>query len=142
MGSPPKSSKTAKPEEEREEEEERCSAEWKRKYEEEQKKVYQLEQELVRKTEESKARAAAFLGLENQIREQVQELEHLLLQKPGAPARQGPGLRPGGDGMEEGCLVNLLAERIQELKKQQKAAITTDPTEALKGAEVLAPVEM
>ncbi|XP_029416741.1 ankyrin repeat domain-containing protein 35 isoform X2 [Nannospalax galili] len=129
LGSPPKSSWRAEPEEEQEEEEdeERYSDEWRWKYEEERKKVSQLEQELVRKMEECKVQAAAFLGLENQIREQVQELGLLLSQEPGAPARQGLGLRPGGDGMEEGCPLNLLVERIQELKKQQQSRATVNP---------------
>ncbi|XP_028645654.1 ankyrin repeat domain-containing protein 35 isoform X2 [Grammomys surdaster] len=144
VGSPPKSSWRAEPEEEQEEEEgeERCSEEWRWKYEEEQRKVHQLEQELVRKTDECKARAAAFLSLENQIREQAQELSHLLVQEPGAPGNQGPGLRPEGDGMEQGCPLNLLAERIQELKKQQKATATINPTLVPKRAEDLAPAEI
>ncbi|CAH6924769.1 ankyrin repeat domain-containing protein 35 [Phodopus roborovskii] len=145
VGSPLKRSRRVENEEEQEEEEEeeeaRCSEEWKWKYEEEQKKVNQLEKELMRKTEECKAQAAAFVGLENQIREQVQELGHLLLQEPGAPGRQGPGLRPGGDGMEQGCPLNLLAERIQELKRQQKAAATANPTVVPRRAEELAPAQ-
>ncbi|XP_031230764.1 ankyrin repeat domain-containing protein 35 isoform X3 [Mastomys coucha] len=144
VGFPPKNSWIAEPEEEQEEEEgeERCSEEWRQKYEEEQRKVHQLEQELVRKTDECKARAAAFLSLESQIREQVQELGHLLVQKPGAPGNQGPGLRPEGDGMEQGCLLNLLAECIQELKQQQKAAATIKPASVPKGAEDSAPAEV
>lgn len=139
MGSPPKSSRRTEPEEAQEEEEEaeeRCSEEWKWKYEEEQRKVTQLEQELVRKTEECKAQAAALKGLENQVREQVQELGHLLEQEPRAPGR------PGGDGMEQGCPLNLLAERIQELKRQQKAAATINPTVAARRAEELAVAEI
>ncbi|KAL1772286.1 ankyrin repeat domain-containing protein 35 isoform X1 [Sigmodon hispidus] len=132
VGSPPKNSWKAEPEEVQGEEQR--SAEWKRKYEEEQEKVHKLEQELVRKTEACKAQAAAFISLENQILEQVQELGHLLLQEPGAPGRQGPGLRPGGDGMEQGCPLSLLAERIQELKKQQRAA-AINPTEVTQRAE-------
>lgn len=124
MGSPPKNPWRAEPEEEQEEEEEEdpCSDEWRWKYEEEQRKVSQLEQELVRRTEEAKAQAAAYLGLENRIREQVQELGLLLSPEPGAPGGQGSGLRPGGDGMEQGCPLGLLAERIQELRKQQQTA--------------------
>lgn len=124
MGSPPKNSWKAEPEEEQEDEEDEdpCSDEWRWKYEEERRKVSKLEQELVRKEEECKAQAAAYLGLENQIREQVQELGLLLSQEPGAPGGQGSTLRPGGDGMEQGCPLALLAERIQELKKQQQAA--------------------
>ena len=91
MGSPPKNSRKVEPEEEQEEEgEERCSEEWRWKFEEEQRKVHQLEQELVRKTDECKARAAAFSSLEEQIREQVQELGHLLVQEPGAPGKSRP----------------------------------------------------
>ncbi|XP_012930891.2 ankyrin repeat domain-containing protein 35 [Heterocephalus glaber] len=124
VGSPLKSPWRAEPEEEQKEEEDEdpCSKEWKWKYEEEQKKVSQLEQDLVRKTEECKAQAAAFLGLESQIREQVQELGLLLSQEPRAPRGHGSRLRPGGDGMEQGCPLDLLAEHIQELKKQQQAA--------------------
>ncbi|KAM5201776.1 ankyrin repeat domain-containing protein 35 [Hipposideros larvatus] len=126
VGSPPKSSWKAEPEEEQEEEEgedeDPCSEEWRWKYEKEQRKVSQLEQELVRKTEECKAQAAAYVGLESQIREQAQELGLLLPQEPSAPGGQDSSLRPGGDGMEQGCPLDLLAERIQELKKQQQAA--------------------
>ncbi|XP_021014387.1 ankyrin repeat domain-containing protein 35 isoform X2 [Mus caroli] len=143
VGSPPKNSRKAEPEEEQEEEgEERCSEEWRWKFEEEQRKVHQLEQELMRKTDECKAHAAAFSSLEEQIREQAQELGHLLVQEQGAPGNQGPGLRPEGDGMEQGCPLNLLAERIQELKKQQKALATINPTLAPKGAEELTPAEI
>ncbi|XP_012863931.1 ankyrin repeat domain-containing protein 35 [Echinops telfairi] len=129
VGSPPKSPWRAEPEEEQgqEEDEDPCSDEWRWKCEEERRRVSQLEQELVRKTEECKARAAAYLGLENQIREQVQELGLLLAQEPGALGRHGSELRPGGDGMEQGCPLDLLAERIQELKKQQQVA-AANPT--------------
>ncbi|XP_021543813.1 ankyrin repeat domain-containing protein 35 isoform X1 [Neomonachus schauinslandi] len=123
-GSPPKSPGRAEPREEQDEEEEEdpCSDEWKWRYEEEQRKVSQLEQELVRKTEEAKAQAAAYLGLENQIREQARELGLLLSQEPGALGGQGSRARPRGDGMEQGCPLGLLAERIQDLRKQQWAA--------------------
>ena len=94
VGSPPKSSRKVEPEEEQDEGqgegEDRCSEEWRWKFEEEQRKVHQLEQELVRKTDECKARAAAFSSLEEQIREQVQELGHLLVQEPGAPGKSRP----------------------------------------------------
>ncbi|XP_042538569.1 ankyrin repeat domain-containing protein 35 [Dipodomys spectabilis] len=122
MGFPPTSPWKAEPEKEQEEEEEedQCSAEWRLKYEEEQKKVSQLERELVLKTEECKAQATAYLGLENQIREQVQELGRLLVQEPGAPGEQGSSFRPGGDGMEQGCPLDLLVEHILELKRQQQ----------------------
>ncbi|KAM6167415.1 ankyrin repeat domain-containing protein 35 isoform 2-T2 [Erethizon dorsatum] len=142
VGSPPKSPWRAEPEEEQEEEEDDdpYSEEWRWKYEEEQKKVSQLEQELVRKTEECKVQAVAYLGLENQIREQVQELGLLLSQEPRAPGGQGSRLRPGGDGMEQGCPLDLLAERIQELKKQQQAAATVN--QEAKRVEESAPGEM
>ncbi|XP_008577614.1 PREDICTED: ankyrin repeat domain-containing protein 35 isoform X2 [Galeopterus variegatus] len=134
---PPKSPRKAEPEEgqEEEEDEDLCSEEWRWKYEEEQKKVSQLEQELVQKIEECKAQAAAYLGLENQIQEQVQVLGLLLSQEPGVPGGQGSSLRPGGDGMEQGCPLDLLAECIQELVKQQQAAATVNPTLAPKKAE-------
>ncbi|XP_006899579.1 PREDICTED: ankyrin repeat domain-containing protein 35 [Elephantulus edwardii] len=124
VGSPPKNQWRAEPEEEQEEEEdeEPCSEEWKWKYDEEKRKVSQLERELMRKTEECMAQAAAYLGLENQIREQVQELGLLLSREPSAPGGQGSRLRPGGDGMEQGRPLDLLAEHIQKLKKQQQAA--------------------
>lgn len=145
MGSPPKNSWKAEPEEEQEDEEDEdpCSDEWRWKYEEERRKVSKLEQELVRKEEECKAQAAAYLGLENHIREQVQELGLLLCQEPGAPGGQGSALRPGGDGMEQGCPLDLLAERIRELKKQQQAAATAaaDLVLAPEKAEGSAPEE-
>uniref|UniRef100_A0A8C3WJL1 Ankyrin repeat domain 35 n=1 Tax=Catagonus wagneri TaxID=51154 RepID=A0A8C3WJL1_9CETA len=143
VGSPPKIQWRAEPEEEQEEEEDEdpCSGEWKWKYEEEQRKVSQLEQELMRKTEECKAQATAYLGLENQIQEQVQELGLLLSQEPGAPGGQASSLRPGGDGMEQGCPLDLLAKGIQELKKQQQAAATAaaNPVLASKKVEDSAP---
>lgn len=43
--------------------------------------------------------------------------------------------------MEQGCPLNLLAEWIQELKKQQKATATINPTLVPKRAEDLAPAE-
>ncbi|XP_004647897.1 ankyrin repeat domain-containing protein 35 isoform X2 [Octodon degus] len=142
VGSPPKSPWKAEPEEEQEEgeDEDPCSEEWRWKYEEEQKKVSQLEQELVQKTEECKAQAAAYLGLENLIREQVQELGLLLSQEPRAAGGQGARLRPGGDGMEQGCPLDLLAERIQELKKQQQAAAIV--SQKATGVEESPPGEM
>lgn len=123
--------------EQEKEREDVCSEEWRWKYEEEQKKVSQLEQELVGKTEESKAQAAAYLGLANQIREQVQELGRLLFREPRAPGGPSPGIRPGGDGMEQGCPLDLLAEGIRELKKQQQAvaAAAANPVLAPKKTE-------
>uniref|UniRef100_A0A2I2YXE6 Ankyrin repeat domain 35 n=1 Tax=Gorilla gorilla gorilla TaxID=9595 RepID=A0A2I2YXE6_GORGO len=140
-GSPPKSSWRAEPEEEQEEKEDEdpCSEEWRRKYEEERRKVVQLEQELVQKTEECKTQAAAYLDLENQIREQAKELGVLLSWEPRASGRQGSSLRPGGDGMEQGCPKDLLAESTQEPKKQQQAAATVNPVLAPKKAEDSAP---
>lgn len=139
VGSPPKSPWRAEPEEEQEEEEDDdpCSEEWKWKYEEEQRKVSQLEQELLRNTEECKAQSAAYLGLESQIQEQVRELGLLLSQEPGTPGDLRSSLRPGGDGMEQGCTLDLLAKCIQELKKQQQAAAAAaaKPVLASKKAE-------
>lgn len=130
--------------EQKEAREDVCSEEWKWKYEEEQKKVSQLEQELVGKTEESKVQAAAYLGLANQIREQVQELGRLLFREPRAPGGPSPGVRPGGDGMEQGCPLDLLAEGIRELKKQQQAvaAAAANPVLAAKKTEDSSPQEM
>ncbi|XP_012585628.1 PREDICTED: ankyrin repeat domain-containing protein 35 isoform X2 [Condylura cristata] len=124
VGSPPKSPWRSEPGEEQEQEEEEAARvdEWRWKFEEEQRKVSQLERELEQKTEECKAQAAAYSDLENQIREHVQELGVLLFQEPGAPEGQGLRLRSGGDGMEQGCPLVLLAGRIQELRKQQQAA--------------------
>ncbi|XP_019812223.2 ankyrin repeat domain-containing protein 35 [Bos indicus] len=146
VGAPPKSPWRAEPEEEQEEEEDEdpCSEEWKWKYEEEKRKVSQLEQELLRKTEECKAQATAYLGLENQIQEQVRELGLLLSQEPRAPENQGSSLRHGGDGMEQGCALNLLAKHIQELKKHQQAtaAAAANPVLASKKAEDSVPGEI
>ncbi|XP_012998583.2 ankyrin repeat domain-containing protein 35 isoform X1 [Cavia porcellus] len=142
VSSLPKSPWRAEPEEEQEEDEDEdpCSEEWRCKYEEEQKKVSQLKQELVQKTEECKAQAVAYVGLENQIREQVQELGLLLSQDPRAPEGQGCRLRPVGDGMEQGCPLELLAEHIQELKKQQQSAAIVN--EKAKKVEESAPGEI
>ncbi|XP_045361189.2 ankyrin repeat domain-containing protein 35 isoform X1 [Camelus bactrianus] len=143
VGSPPKSPWRAEPEEEPEEEEEEdpCSEEWKWKYEEEQRKVSQLEQELVRKTEECKAQATAYLDLKNQIHEQVQELGLLLSQEPAGPEGQSSSLQPGGDGMEQGCPLGLLAKRVRELKQLQ-AAGAANPVFASNKAEDSAPGEI
>lgn len=100
---------------------------WRSKYEEEQRKVSQLEQELELKTEMCRAQAEAYMDLENQIRERVQELGSLLSQEPGTGGGQGCSDRPGGDGMEEGGPLDLLAERIQELKRQQQATGPNSP---------------
>ncbi|XP_045438922.1 ankyrin repeat domain-containing protein 35 isoform X2 [Pipistrellus kuhlii] len=120
-----------------------CPEEWRRKYEEEQKKVSQLEQELVRKTEACEDQAAAYLGLANQIREQVQELGLLLFQEPRAPDGPSPSVRPGGDGMEQASPLDLLAEGLRELKKQQRAvaAATASPGSAPKKPEDSSPRE-
>ncbi|XP_055259307.1 ankyrin repeat domain-containing protein 35 [Moschus berezovskii] len=146
VGAPPKSPWRAEPEEEQEEEEDEDprSEEWKWKYEEEKRKVSQLEQELLQKTEECKAQATAYLGLESQIQEQVRELGLLLSQEPRAPGDQGSSLRPGGDGMEQGCALNLLAKHIQELKKHQQAtaAAAANPVLASKKAEDSVPGEI
>ncbi|XP_068946258.1 ankyrin repeat domain-containing protein 35 [Petaurus breviceps papuanus] len=123
--SPPKSPGTAEPEEkdgEEEGDEDRCSSqEWRRKYEAERKKVSQLEQKLVRKEEECKAQASACQGLESQVREQVQQLGVLLARESRDEGGQGPSPWPGGDGLEQGCVVDLLAEQVQELKRQKQA---------------------
>uniref|UniRef100_A0A2K5D3N1 Ankyrin repeat domain 35 n=1 Tax=Aotus nancymaae TaxID=37293 RepID=A0A2K5D3N1_AOTNA len=132
-GSSPKTPWRAEPEEE--EDEDPCSEEWRWKFEEEHRKVSQLEQELVQKTDEWKAQAAAYLDLENQIQEQAQELGLLLSREPRASGGQGSSLRPGGDGMEQGRPLDLLAERIQELKKQQQAAATVNSVLAPEKAE-------
>ncbi|XP_066218180.1 ankyrin repeat domain-containing protein 35 isoform X1 [Saccopteryx leptura] len=132
VGSPPKSSWRAEPEEEQKEgeHEDACSDVWRWKYEEEQRKVSQLEQELVQKTEKYTAQAAAYQGLENQIHEQVQELGLLLSQEPSAPGGQGSSICLGRDGKKQGCPLDLLAEHIQELKKQQQQAVASAATSA------------
>ncbi|KAL0590993.1 Ankyrin repeat domain-containing protein 35 [Plecturocebus cupreus] len=142
-GSSPKTPWRAEPEEEQEEEEDEdsCSEGWRWTFEEEHRKVSRLEQELVQKTEECKTEAAACLGLENQIQEQAQELGLLLSREPGASGGQGSSPRPGGDGMEQGRPLDLLAERIQELKKQQQAAATVKSVLAPEEAEDSAPGE-
>ncbi|XP_055979030.1 ankyrin repeat domain-containing protein 35 [Sorex fumeus] len=124
-GCRPKSSRRAETNAEEQGEEEShgpCLEEWRSKYEEEQRKVSQLEQELERKTEACRAQAEAYVGLENQIRERAQELGSLLSREAGAGDSHGCSDRPGGDGMEQGSgPLDLLAERIQELKRQHQA---------------------
>uniref|UniRef100_F7EF45 Ankyrin repeat domain 35 n=1 Tax=Monodelphis domestica TaxID=13616 RepID=F7EF45_MONDO len=125
-GSPPNCPIRAEPEEEDDKEEggeELCSPqEWRRKYEAERKKVSQLEQELVKKAEECKSQATACRGLESSVREQVQELGLLLAKESRDPGGQGVSPRPGGDGMEHSCVLDLLVEQVQELKRQHQAA--------------------
>ncbi|XP_074119384.1 ankyrin repeat domain-containing protein 35 isoform X3 [Sminthopsis crassicaudata] len=127
QGSPPKSPRRAEAEEEEEEEKEEegedlCSPqEWKKKYEAEKKKVSRLKQELIKKAQECKAQENACQGLESRVREQVQELAVLLARESRAPGGQGCSPRPGGDGMEQGCFLDLLAEQVQELKRQKEA---------------------
>ncbi|XP_032124816.1 ankyrin repeat domain-containing protein 35 [Sapajus apella] len=140
-GSSPKTPWRAEPEEEQEEEKDEDPC-WRWKFEVEHRKVSQLEQDLVQKTEEWKAQAAAYLGLENRIQEQAQELGLLLSREPRASGGQGSSHRPGGDGMEQGRPLDLLAERIQELKKQQQAAVTVNSVLAPKKAEDSAPEEI
>ncbi|XP_051848792.1 ankyrin repeat domain-containing protein 35 isoform X2 [Antechinus flavipes] len=126
QGSPPKSPRRAEAEEEEDEKEEEgedlCSPqEWRKKYEAEKKKVSQLQQELIKKAQECKAQESACQGLESRVREQVQELGVLLARESRGPGGQGSSPRPGGDGMEQGCVLDLLAEQVQELKRQKEA---------------------
>ncbi|XP_074044730.1 ankyrin repeat domain-containing protein 35 isoform X2 [Macrotis lagotis] len=123
----PKDPRRAELEEEEEKENEEegedvCSPQkWRRKYEEGRKKVAQLEQELVQKTEECKAQTMVFQGLESQVREQVQELGLLLAKESRDIGGQGSNPWPGGDGMEQSCVLDLLSEQVQELKRQKQA---------------------
>ncbi|XP_038624219.1 LOW QUALITY PROTEIN: ankyrin repeat domain-containing protein 35 [Tachyglossus aculeatus] len=107
-------------EEEEEEEEEAARVEgWRQKFEAERKKVCQLEGELARAAEECATQVAgAGRDLEERIREQARALELLLPAASGGGP--GPGPRPGGDGMEEGCALDLLAQRVLELKRRQE----------------------
>ncbi|XP_036894986.1 ankyrin repeat domain-containing protein 35 [Sturnira hondurensis] len=130
VGSLPKSSWRGEPKEEQEEENHgsTCSEAWRWKYEEEQREDSQLKQELVQKTEVCKAQSEAYPDLENQIQEHVQELGFLLAQEPTASEGQSSSIQPKEDGMEKGCLLDLLAEHIQELKKQQQVVTTATAT--------------
>ncbi|KAM5295378.1 ankyrin repeat domain-containing protein 35 isoform 2-T2 [Glossophaga mutica] len=130
VGSLPKSSLRGEPKEEQEEENRggTCSEAWRWKYEKEQREVSQLEQELVQKTEEYRPQSAAYPDLKNRIRGHVQELGLLLAQEPTASEGQSSSIHPEEDGMEKGCLLDLLAEHIQQLKKQQQAVTTATAT--------------
>ncbi|XP_045673191.1 ankyrin repeat domain-containing protein 35 isoform X3 [Phyllostomus hastatus] len=130
VGSLPKSSWRGEPKEQQEGENHGgiCSEAWRWKYEDEQRKVSQLEQELVQKTEECKAQSAAYPDLKNQIREHVLELGLLLAQEPTASEGQSSSIHPEEDDMEKGCLLDLPAEHIHDLKKQHQAVTTATAT--------------
>lgn len=130
MGSLPKVSWRGEPKEEQEEENHggTCSETRRWKYEDEHRKVSQLGQELVQKTEECKAQSAAYPDLANQIREHVLELGLLLAQETTASEGQSSSIHPEEECMEKGSLLDLPAEHIQELKKQQQAVITATAT--------------
>ncbi|KAM9114678.1 ankyrin repeat domain-containing protein 35 [Pangshura tecta] len=102
-------------------EEDLDAEEWRCRYEDEQTKVLQLEEQLVRKAKECDVLAEGCKLMKERIWEQVQEISQLL------PERADEGRRVSSrqysrDTTEEDYYLNLLAEQVQELKKRQQEA--------------------
>uniref|UniRef100_A0A452I376 Ankyrin repeat domain 35 n=1 Tax=Gopherus agassizii TaxID=38772 RepID=A0A452I376_9SAUR len=102
-------------------EEDLDAEEWKCRYEDEQTKVLQLEEQLVRKAEECDALAEGCKMMKERIWEQVQEISQLLPERADE-GRQVLSRRYSRDTTEEDYYLNLLAEQVQELKKRQQEA--------------------
>uniref|UniRef100_A0A8C0J024 Ankyrin repeat domain 35 n=1 Tax=Chelonoidis abingdonii TaxID=106734 RepID=A0A8C0J024_CHEAB len=95
--------------------------EWRCRYEDEQTKVLQLEEQLVRKVKECDALAEGCKMMKERIWEQVQEISQLLPERADE-GRQALSRRYSRDTTEEDYYLNLLAEQVQELKKRQPEA--------------------
>ncbi|TFK06723.1 vesicular acetylcholine transporter [Platysternon megacephalum] len=103
-------------------EEDLDAEEWRCRYEDEQAKVLQLEEQLVRKAKECDALVEGCKVMKERIWDQVQEISQLL------PERADEGRRVlsrqySRDTTEEDYYLNLLAEQVQELKKRQQEAV-------------------
>uniref|UniRef100_A0A8C4YF79 Ankyrin repeat domain 35 n=1 Tax=Gopherus evgoodei TaxID=1825980 RepID=A0A8C4YF79_9SAUR len=102
-------------------EEDLDAEEWKCRYEDEQTKVLQLEEQLVRKAKECDALAEGCKMMKERIWEQVQEISQLLPERADE-GKQVLSRRYSRDTTEEDYYLNLLAEQVQELKKRQQEA--------------------
>uniref|UniRef100_A0A674K9Q4 Ankyrin repeat domain 35 n=1 Tax=Terrapene triunguis TaxID=2587831 RepID=A0A674K9Q4_9SAUR len=101
--------------------EEYCLVEWRCRYEDEQTKVLQLEEQLVRKAKECDALVEGCKVMKERIWDQVQEISQLLPERADE-GRRVLSRRYSRDTTEEDYYLNLLAEQVQELKKRQQEA--------------------
>ncbi|XP_074837063.1 ankyrin repeat domain-containing protein 35 [Carettochelys insculpta] len=106
---------------ERGEEEDFDAEEWRCRYEDEQMKVQQLEEQLVTKTKECEALTEGCKVMKERIWDQVQEISQLLLERADENRRE-LSRRYSRDATEEDYYLNLLAEQVQELKKRKQEA--------------------
>ncbi|CAM2108252.1 unnamed protein product [Caretta caretta] len=104
-----------------EDEEDLDAEEWRCRYEDEQTKVLQLEEQLVRKAKECDALAEGCKVMKERIWDQVQEISQLLPERADE-GRRVLSRRYSRDTTEEDYYLNLLAEQVQELKKRQQEA--------------------
>ncbi|CAM5174850.1 unnamed protein product [Eretmochelys imbricata] len=104
-----------------EDEEDLDAEEWRCRYEDEQTKVLQLEEQLVRKAKECDALAEGCKVMKERIWDQVQEISQLLPERAD-DGRRVLSRRYSRDTTEEDYYLNLLAEQVQELKKRQQEA--------------------
>ncbi|XP_043357781.1 ankyrin repeat domain-containing protein 35 [Dermochelys coriacea] len=104
-----------------EDEEDLDDEEWRCRYEDEQTKVRQLEEQLVRKVKECDVLAEGCKVMKERIWDQVQEISQLLPERADEGGRV-LSRRYSRDTTEEDYYLNLLAEQVQELKKRQQEA--------------------
>uniref|UniRef100_A0A8C3H950 Ankyrin repeat domain 35 n=1 Tax=Chrysemys picta bellii TaxID=8478 RepID=A0A8C3H950_CHRPI len=102
-------------------EEDLDAEEWRCRYEDEQMKVLQLEEQLVRKAKECDALVEGCKVMKERIWDQVQEISQLLPERADE-GRRVLSRRYSRDTTEEDYYLNLLAEQVQELKKRQQEA--------------------
>uniref|UniRef100_A0A674KD07 Ankyrin repeat domain 35 n=1 Tax=Terrapene triunguis TaxID=2587831 RepID=A0A674KD07_9SAUR len=102
-------------------EEDLDAEEWRCRYEDEQTKVLQLEEQLVRKAKECDALVEGCKVMKERIWDQVQEISQLLPERADE-GRRVLSRRYSRDTTEEDYYLNLLAEQVQELKKRQQEA--------------------
>uniref|UniRef100_A0A8C3SWP2 Ankyrin repeat domain 35 n=1 Tax=Chelydra serpentina TaxID=8475 RepID=A0A8C3SWP2_CHESE len=102
-------------------EEDLDAEDWRCRYEDEQTKALQLEEQLVRKTKECDALAEGCKVMKERIWDQVQEISQLLPERANE-GRRVLSRRYSRDTTEEDYYLNLLAEQVQELKKRQQEA--------------------
>ncbi|XP_067425609.1 ankyrin repeat domain-containing protein 35 [Emydura macquarii macquarii] len=104
-----------------EEEEELDAEEWRCRYEDEQMKVLQLEEQLAGKAKACDTLVAGCKAMKERIWDQVQEISQLVPERADKDKRQ-LSRRYSQDATEEDYYLNLLAEQVQELKKRQQEA--------------------
>uniref|UniRef100_A0A8C8RJ42 Ankyrin repeat domain 35 n=1 Tax=Pelusios castaneus TaxID=367368 RepID=A0A8C8RJ42_9SAUR len=117
--SPSKPTARLPPSERYQHEEELDAEEWRCRYEDEQMKVLQLEEQLARKTKECDTVTAGCKAMKERIWEQVQEISQLVPERANEN-RRVLSRRYSRDATEEDYYLNLLAEQVQEVKKRQQ----------------------